>query len=78
MDNSQVVWVAQGESSTSAVPQLDLQFNYKINPDDLRQKLKVEVDGQNAPFDFITMSPDNKMSVRITGLKCRIRIMKRK
>src|SRR5688500_6733972 len=30
LDNSQIVWI--GETNTTAVPQLDLFFNYRINP----------------------------------------------
>ena len=69
LDNSQVIWMLQGESSSSALPQLDLYFNYRINPNDLKEKLKIEVDGQKADYNLITMSPDNKISVRITSLK---------
>jgi len=67
LDNSQVIW--QGESSTSAVPQLDLGFNYRINPADLKDKLNIEVDGKKQDFNVITLTPDNKISVRLTGLK---------
>lgn len=67
LDNSQVVWA--GESSTTAVPQLDLLFNYRIDPNDLKSKLRVEVEGKKADIDFITVSPDNKISLRIPGIK---------
>ncbi|MGQ0738243.1 MAG: alpha-2-macroglobulin family protein [Bacteroidota bacterium] len=67
LDNSQVVWV--GESSTSTVPQIDLVFNYRINPDDLKSKLHIHVDGKDADFSVITVSPDNRISLRINGLK---------
>ena len=67
LDNSQVVWI--GESGTSALPQLDLFFNYRIKPEDLKDKLTVEVDGKKVDFNMITASVDNKISVRITGLR---------
>jgi alpha-2-macroglobulin len=67
LDNSQVVWI--GESGTAALPQLDLYFNYRIKPEDLKEKLTVEVDGKKVDFNMITASVDNKISVRITGLK---------
>ncbi|MEP6700179.1 MAG: MG2 domain-containing protein, partial [Bacteroidota bacterium] len=67
LDNSQVIWI--GESSTSAIPQVDLFFNYRVNPEDLKGKLKVEVEGRKADFSIITISPDNKISVRINGIK---------
>jgi uncharacterized protein YfaS (alpha-2-macroglobulin family) len=69
LNNSQVVWVPVTESSSSAVPQLDLQFNYRINPADLKEKLSIEVDGQKADYNLVTMSADNKISLRIIGLK---------
>ena len=31
LDNSQVIWI--GESSTTAVPQVILFFNYRVNPE---------------------------------------------
>ncbi|HEY6506005.1 MAG TPA: MG2 domain-containing protein [Chitinophagaceae bacterium] len=69
LDNSQVIWMLQGESNTSAAPQVDLQFNYRINPDDLKEKLKIEVEGQKAEYSLITQSPDSRVSVSIKGLK---------
>lgn len=67
LDNSQVTWI--GESSTTAVPQLDLVFNYRVNPASLKDKLAIEVDGKKADYTLVTASPENKMTVRITGLK---------
>ncbi|MFZ1261038.1 MAG: hypothetical protein WAQ93_11195, partial [Chitinophagaceae bacterium] len=67
LDNSQVIWI--GESSTTAIPQVDLFFNYRVNPEDLKSKLKVEIEGKRADFNLVTISPDNKISIRINGLK---------
>jgi uncharacterized protein YfaS (alpha-2-macroglobulin family) len=67
LDNSQVIWI--GESNTTAVPQLDLFFNYHVDPADLKGKLEIDIDGKEADFSMLTQSPDNKISVRISGLK---------
>lgn len=67
LDNSQIVWV--GESSTNAVPQVDLVFNYRIDPAVLKDKLSIEIEGEKADYNLLTVSPDNKVSVRITGIK---------
>ncbi len=67
LDNSQVIWI--GESSTSAVPQVDLFFNYRVNPEDLKNKLRIELEGKKAEFSVITVSPDNKISIRVNGVK---------
>ncbi|HKZ67181.1 MAG TPA: MG2 domain-containing protein, partial [Chitinophagaceae bacterium] len=67
LDNSQIVWI--GETNTSAVPQVDLFFNYRINPQELKDKLIIEVEGKKMDFNMVTASPDNKVSIRINGLK---------
>lgn len=69
LDNSQIIWMQQGESSTAASPQIDLFFNYRINPADLKEKLNVEIDGTKMDFSLVTVSTDNKISLRINGLK---------
>lgn len=40
-----------------------------MNPEDLKGKLKIEVEGKKADFNIITITPDNKISIRINGLK---------
>lgn len=67
LDEAQAVWV--GESSTTAVPQLDLYFNYKVDPQSIKDKLTVKVDGKKADLNFVTASADQKVSVRVLGLK---------
>ncbi|MGZ8553763.1 MAG: alpha-2-macroglobulin family protein, partial [Chitinophagaceae bacterium] len=67
LDDSRVIWV--GESSTTAVPQLDLFFNYRVNPEDLKKKLGIEIGDKEAQYSLITVSPDNKISLRLQGLK---------
>ena len=60
LDNSQFTWV--GESGTTAIPQLDLYFNYRVNPEDLADKLEIQLDGKKAAFSALTQSTDNKIS----------------
>ncbi len=64
---SQVIW--QGESATSAIPQVDMQFNYAVDPNALKDKLTIEVDGKKQDFTLVTVSPDTKISVRLASLK---------
>jgi hypothetical protein len=68
LDNVQVTWVLQDEQSRVAVPQVNLYFNYRTNPAELKEKLKIEVDGKKADYSMQTLSADNKISVRINGL----------
>jgi uncharacterized protein YfaS (alpha-2-macroglobulin family) len=67
LDDSQISWI--GETGTSAVPQLDLLFNYRINPADIKDKLEIEVEGKETDFTMISQSPDNKITVRLNGIK---------
>ena len=68
LDNSQVIWVLPDEQNRIPVPQLDLYFNYRVNPADLKEKLKIDLDGKNVGYAMQTLSADNKISVRINGL----------
>jgi uncharacterized protein YfaS (alpha-2-macroglobulin family) len=69
LDNARVIWMQQDENGKVAVPQVDLYFNYRVNPADLKEKLSIEVAGSKTGLNIITASPDNKISVRLTGLK---------
>lgn len=69
LDNSQVIWMLQDETSRMAVPQVDLYFNYRVDPAALKDKLKIELDGTKADLAPVTLSPDNKISFRVQGLK---------
>src|SRR5690606_7082756 len=67
LDNAQTLWV--GESATSAVPQIELLFNYRISPADLQDKLKIRSGNSDLPYTLITSGEDNKMVLRLTGIK---------
>ncbi|RYY60038.1 MAG: alpha-2-macroglobulin family protein [Chitinophagaceae bacterium] len=67
LDNAQVIWV--GESNTSAVPELNLYFNYPVGPADLKDKLQIGYDGKNIDYQLLTASTDKHQVVRLTGIK---------
>ena len=69
LEQSQVIWMLQDEKNHVAVPQIDLYFNYRVDPSDLKEKLNIEVEGKKMSYNFQTLSPDNKISLRIAGLK---------
>ena len=69
LDNSNVTWVLQDDRSTSAVPQVDLYFNYAVNPGTVKDKMKLEIAGKPVNYNVQTLSNDNKISLRVTGLK---------
>lgn len=67
LNNAQALWV--GESTTTATPQLDLTFNYLISPDMVKKNLSIKADGREADFNMVTISPDNKITIRLNGIK---------
>ena len=69
LDNSNVTWVLQDDRSTNAVPQVDLYFNYPVNPSTVKEKMKLEVSGRQVNYNVQTLSTDNRISLRLTGLK---------
>jgi uncharacterized protein YfaS (alpha-2-macroglobulin family) len=69
LESSNVSWVLPDEQSKTAVPQIDLYFNYPINPAELKEKLQLKVEGQETTYALITASNDSKVSLRLNGFK---------
>src|SRR5215470_719450 len=68
LENVQVTWMLLDEQARIPVPQLDLYFNYRVNPSALKEKLGIEVDGKPVEYGIQTLSADNKISIRINAL----------
>src|SRR5690606_8531605 len=64
-----VTWVLVDESTRAAVPQLTLLFNYPVDPAQLKDKLKIEVEGKEANYSFQTVSASNEIIVRLKDIK---------
>ena len=69
LDNTNTTWVQQDDNSTKAVPQVDLQFNYPVNPNSLKDKLQIAVGGQPVSYTLQTLSADDRITVRLSNLK---------
>jgi uncharacterized protein YfaS (alpha-2-macroglobulin family) len=67
--DAQVTWVLQDENSKTAVPQLSLDFNYPVKVEDLKERLKVQVEGKENSFQFMTASASNTVLLRLAGFK---------
>ena len=68
LENTNTTWVLQDENSKTAVPQVDLYFNYPVSPAALKDKLAITIDGKLANYSMQSVSDDNKISLRIAGL----------
>jgi uncharacterized protein YfaS (alpha-2-macroglobulin family) len=69
LDNTNVMWTLADERSTTPVAQVDLYFNYPVNPATMKDKMKLELEGKPANFEVITLSNDNRLSLRLLGIK---------
>lgn len=69
LDNSNITWVLQDDAKNTAVPQVDLYFNYAISPAVLKDKLEITVDGEKKDFSVQTINNDKKVSIRIMQVK---------
>jgi len=69
VDNVTTTWVLQDENNTSAIPQVDLQFNYPVNPNSLKEKMNIVVGGQPVNYALQTLSASDRVSLRLLNLK---------
>lgn len=69
LTNAQVSWILQDESSRTIVPQVLLQFNYDLKSEDLKEKLKAEIEGLKKDFTIQNIGNTNEISLRINNFK---------
>jgi uncharacterized protein YfaS (alpha-2-macroglobulin family) len=69
LDNTNVTWMLPDQHSTTAYPQVDLYFNYAINPALIKDKMALQIAGKPVSYNIITDGVDSKVSLRISGLK---------
>ncbi len=69
LENTSATWILTDENSTTAVPQAHLQFNYPINPNTLKDKLTIKVDGKPVNYSLLTLSASDRIDLRLLDLK---------
>jgi hypothetical protein len=69
LENTNTTWVLQEENSNTAVPEVDLQFNYPVNPNTLKDKLSIQIGDQSVNYALQTLSASDKISLRLLNLK---------
>ncbi|ULQ55926.1 MG2 domain-containing protein [Flavihumibacter rivuli] len=75
LEGSNITWVLQDENSTSAIPQVELSFNYPIQPAQLKEKLRLQVDGKSVNYSLVSASASRFMVLRILDLRAEDRDM---
>ena len=68
LENTISSWVIQDENSKSYATQLDLFFNYPVDPALVKEKLKLSLEGKPVTFSLQTLSASEKISVRLAGI----------
>ncbi|WP_052272735.1 alpha-2-macroglobulin family protein [Flavihumibacter solisilvae] len=69
LDQTNITWILQDENSRLAVPQVELYFNYQVKPQLLKEKLKIESEGKQVNYSMLTVSPDNKITIRLQNFQ---------
>jgi alpha-2-macroglobulin len=68
LENTNSSWVLQEEKSKTYMPQVDLFFNYPIDPSLLKEKLKLTLDDKPVSYSFQTLSASDKISIRLANI----------
>jgi hypothetical protein len=69
LNDAQVSWVLQDEANRTAVPQIYLQFNYPVKAEEVKDKLKVEVDGSRTEYTIQNAGIKNALSIRLNSFR---------
>lgn len=69
LQNGNGMWNVNDGNAGNAFPQIDLYFNYRVNPAKLKDLLSITVDGTAANYSLQTTTPDTKISVTLMGFK---------
>ncbi|HUC81954.1 MAG TPA: MG2 domain-containing protein, partial [Flavisolibacter sp.] len=67
LSDAQITWIKTG--SDAAVPQLNLRFNYPVKAEDIREKLRIEVEGAPVNYTLTKSGVTSDLGVRIQSLK---------
>ncbi len=63
------LWMVQDEASKAILPQLELYFNYPVNPTALKDKLHIQVDGKGINYDLQTISVSDRITLKLLGVR---------
>ncbi|MBP6731857.1 MAG: hypothetical protein KA149_07360, partial [Chitinophagales bacterium] len=69
LQSSNAMWNVSDGNAGNAFPQIDLYFNYRVNPALLKDLLSINVDGAKVNYNIQTTTPDTKISVTLMGFK---------
>jgi hypothetical protein len=68
LENTLGSWVQADENSKMYIPQLDLFFNFPVDPAVLKEKLKLSLDDKPVTYSLQTLSASTKISIRLSNI----------
>ena len=68
LENTNSTWVVQDPNKKTFVPQLELIFNYPIDPAMLKEKLVLTLEGKPVPYTLQTLSGSSRISIRLENI----------
>jgi alpha-2-macroglobulin len=68
IENINGMWVSKEENTTKVSPQIDLYFNYKVDPAKLKSLIKIAIGNDSKDFVISNTTPDQKISLLLTGI----------
>ncbi|HEX4849712.1 MAG TPA: hypothetical protein VFV08_02845, partial [Puia sp.] len=69
LGNINVMWIQPEEHASAPLPQVELYFNYPVNPKTIKDKMKLSMNGQPLDYSLLTLSNDDKITLRLLGIK---------
>ena len=63
------MWNVNDGDPNNAFPQIDIYFNYKVNPAKLKELLSVQLDGTDTKFSIQSSTSDSKISITLLAIK---------
>ncbi|HEV7621120.1 MAG TPA: hypothetical protein VGO09_05285, partial [Flavisolibacter sp.] len=69
LTDAQVTWVIEDENTRKAVPQISFNFNYPVKPEELKEKLRLDIDGIRADYSIQSVSAGSNVLVRLNSFK---------
>ncbi|MEJ7737462.1 MAG: MG2 domain-containing protein [Chitinophagaceae bacterium] len=69
LNNTNISWILQDAATRTVAPQIDLYFNYPVDPANIKEKLHIKVDEKETGFNLQTLSASNKISLRLSNVK---------
>ena len=69
LQNSNVMWTTNGGEASTAQPQIDLDFNYPVDPTLLKEHLQIDMQQQGKDYSITTLNKSNHVSIKLLNFK---------